>query len=279
MFYDCNSLSEIKISKTVTAIGKGAFYRCGNLKSIKIPEGVTSIEEEVFSNCVKLTEVTLPNTVESIEKLAFCGCDELYKIAFPEGLKSIASYAIILCPKLKKIEIPKTVTFIGDKAFGCCYNLVKVTVPKNLLGRWDSLFDIDCPYVIKPTEEEAESPAYHKITTTHVSLEDSSESNASVDDFTLSGFCGEEGNEESVKWEYTKKTVYRGDGRTYGSGPAPEGTLTISYTGTGSGKMGNVPIKEIMHFDKNKFESAESAPGWVPDYKEQAGCPPLNEIT
>ncbi|HCX07972.1 MAG TPA: hypothetical protein DHG20_02505, partial [Acholeplasmatales bacterium] len=54
-FYDCTSLTSIKIPNSVTSIGSSAFSGCTSLTSIKIPNSVTSIGDYAFEYCTSLT--------------------------------------------------------------------------------------------------------------------------------------------------------------------------------------------------------------------------------
>lgn len=61
-FYNCNSLTSVKISDTVTYIGDWAFVRCYSLTNIEIPKDVTSIGYNIFSNCNSLSSIRFIDT-------------------------------------------------------------------------------------------------------------------------------------------------------------------------------------------------------------------------
>lgn len=51
-FYECKSLTSIKLPSSVTEIGGHAFCVCKSLTSIKIPSSVTKIGEYAFEGCI-----------------------------------------------------------------------------------------------------------------------------------------------------------------------------------------------------------------------------------
>ncbi|MDE7208510.1 MAG: leucine-rich repeat protein [Clostridia bacterium] len=76
-FYNCSSLTSIKIPSSVTYIGSSAFSGCSNLTSIEIPIGVTSIGSSAFFNCSNLTSIVIPSSVTYIGSSAFWNCSAL----------------------------------------------------------------------------------------------------------------------------------------------------------------------------------------------------------
>ena len=51
-FYNCTSLTSVKIPSSVTEIGEYAFYGCNSLISVKIPSSVTKIGNSAFEGCI-----------------------------------------------------------------------------------------------------------------------------------------------------------------------------------------------------------------------------------
>lgn len=79
-FYECTSLTSVRIPNSITSIGDYAFEECTSLMSVNIPNGVTSIGEGAFYECTSLTSVSIPNSITSIGFLAIYGCTSLTSV-------------------------------------------------------------------------------------------------------------------------------------------------------------------------------------------------------
>lgn len=145
----------------VRNIGYRAFYDCDSLTSIKIPDSVTSIETCAFEDCDSLTSIKIPDSVTSIETRAFEVCDSLTSIEIPDSVTSIGYGAFTYCNSLTSIEIPNSVTSIGEAAFSACDSLTNIIVDKsnkNYSSYSGVLFD-------KNMTELVQYPAGHESTT------------------------------------------------------------------------------------------------------------------
>ena len=105
------------IPKDVTEIYAWAFYNCDTITSIKIPDSVTKIGNSSFRNCRNLTTIDIPNSVTRIGWGAFNGCRNLTSIKIPKSVNRIDDYAFCGCDNLANIQIPNSVAWIGDTAF------------------------------------------------------------------------------------------------------------------------------------------------------------------
>ena len=161
-FFNCESLTSVKIPNSVTSIGVSAFSDLtkiiveeGNERydsrnncnaiietesntlvagcaSTVIPDTVEKIGKGAFRDCEGLTSVVIPNSVTSIGEYAFCNCSGLTSVEIPNSVTSIGECAFNGCTGLTSVTIPEGVTSIGKEAFGGCSALTTVTLPKGV---------------------------------------------------------------------------------------------------------------------------------------------------
>ena len=181
VFWNCNNLTSVIISESVTSIGSGAFEGCSSLESIVVKEGntvyhssgnclidteakvliagcknsiipddgsVTSIGVDAFSGCSSLTNITIPASVISIGDWAFNGCSSLESIIIPASVTIIGNYAFYYCSSLTSITIPEGVTSIGSSAFGGCSSLTSITIYSKIVNIGDNEDTISSTAVI-----------------------------------------------------------------------------------------------------------------------------------
>ncbi len=128
-FYQCATVTEIKLPDTVKSIGKQAFAYCYALEYVNIPDGVPAIEDETFLMCKALKTVDIPESVTSIGVRAFTECEVLDDIKLPSGVTSLGTEVFQKCAALQVINIPDGITEIPDNAFLGCTSLKNMQLP------------------------------------------------------------------------------------------------------------------------------------------------------
>ncbi|MEE1171118.1 MAG: leucine-rich repeat protein [Ruminococcus sp.] len=131
-FYNCTSLTRIKISDGVTDIGSSAFSYCSNLTSIEIPESIINIGSSAFWDCSSLTDINLPENMDNLGECAFYNCSSLEKITIPHGITIIGRETFYGCNNLSSVNLPDSITRIEDRAFCSLWHLTNINLPKNM---------------------------------------------------------------------------------------------------------------------------------------------------
>lgn len=131
IFSGCSSLENIKIPKSVSSIGYGAFSDSG-LKNIEIPESVESIGSLAFAGCKKITSIKLPDGITELSDGLFRACDSLETVELPKNIEVIESAEFYGCTSLKSIDLGDNVSKIGASAFLGCTSLTEIKFGKNL---------------------------------------------------------------------------------------------------------------------------------------------------
>lgn len=130
-FKGCNSITEIRIPKSLKTIGRHCFAYC-DFVNFTIPDGITTIDYGAFDGCEKLTNITIPNSVTSIGDYAFSRCTRLKKISIPNSVASIGHCVFWECSGLKNVTVQNGVTHISDYAFSECSELTSVELPNSV---------------------------------------------------------------------------------------------------------------------------------------------------
>ena len=131
-FYDCQSITNVDISKVTNKIGDYAFSFCKNYNNIIIPEGVASIGKRAFFycgiNCQSAT-VSIPSTITSLGEEAFKGIP-ITEFTFPEDIQlQELSFFCFGFTKITSLVLPEGLQTINKSAFECCYYLQQLTIP------------------------------------------------------------------------------------------------------------------------------------------------------
>ena len=160
-FYDCEYLSEVKLSDNISIVGKKAFYNCGSLREIQLSDNISQIGDYAFYGCKALTQITIPNNADLITYNSSNGDNQnfgeyvfenagLTQVTLPDDMTFIPGYAFKNCnltsitfpSKLYRINwyalagnnftemiIPETITWLDSGAFDGCENLTKFQIP------------------------------------------------------------------------------------------------------------------------------------------------------
>ncbi|GMH81592.1 hypothetical protein TL16_g08981 [Triparma laevis f. inornata] len=121
-FRGCINMKKLSFGKAskLKIVKEGAFYDCQTLSEIKLPEGLDEIAESGFYNC-GVTKIVIPKWCTEIGDRAFYGCRNLSEVKVPEGLKKIGKFAFADCPMLETIKLKKG-TEIDDTSFAAVTN-------------------------------------------------------------------------------------------------------------------------------------------------------------
>ena len=162
-FYNCQNLTSIYISDSVTEIGGYAFSGCSaeivwgenpKIKSIGswsfsnysgaeliIPNDVNTIEFSAISNCSSET-IILSNSVTTIEDQAFWKCSNLTSLVIGDvsQLEFIGESAFYGCEKLASILLPDNLKTLEPLAFANCVNLIRIIIPCSVTSIGQQVF-------------------------------------------------------------------------------------------------------------------------------------------
>ena len=171
-FYNCDSLTSVVISSSVTGIGEKTFEDCDSLVSVVIGESVTNIGNYAFFECFNLVEIINKSSLDITAGSSDYGYVAYYAIevnneaskivivndyvfytyndvnyltgyvgkdtnlTLPENYNgekyAIYKQAFYRCDSLKSVVIPDSVTSIGDKAFWDCDLLTSMVIPDSV---------------------------------------------------------------------------------------------------------------------------------------------------
>ena len=155
-FYDCDSLTSVKMSAKIDTLGIGVFASCDLLSSINIPTTLKEIPQFAFQDCKSITTIDLTN-IEKIQKGAFFNCTSLQTVTVSDSIQYATKEAFVGCtalvyneeaelrylgndanknillvsPKSLNIDectVSATTKVIADAAFNNCDYLRKITL-------------------------------------------------------------------------------------------------------------------------------------------------------
>lgn len=129
---DRSLIKKIVVEEGVTTLGEYIFWDCESLTDVKLPKTLTALRKECFKKCTALKSITLPDNISLIEESAFEGCSSLETVTFPKSLKEVHAQAFYCC-NLKKVDLSQTqVETIGSAAFAQNAHCEEVYLPKTL---------------------------------------------------------------------------------------------------------------------------------------------------
>ena len=85
-FYGNNSLTSVKLPRSLKWIGSAAFHDCHNLKTVELNEGLEEIGDKTFYSCGSIVSVTIPGSVVRLGQNAFDFCSGLREVNVCEAL-------------------------------------------------------------------------------------------------------------------------------------------------------------------------------------------------
>ena len=150
-FFDCSSLKELDLPKSVEKISNGAFSGCNSLKELDLSlikeignfafAGCSGLQEldlasvneigcSAFARCSSLTELEIPQGVKRINSQAFMDCKSIETVNYNAEDCEISNYYMFAnCTAVKTVNIGSTVRSIPAYTFSGCSNLERAYFP------------------------------------------------------------------------------------------------------------------------------------------------------
>ena len=135
---DRSLIKKVVVEEGVTSLGEYIFWDCPSLTEVKLPNSLTTLRKECFiigckyKHCTALKSITLPDNISMIDESAFEECNALETVTFPKSLKEVSTKAFYNC-NLKKVDLSETqVETIGMGAFAHNAQCEEVYLPKTL---------------------------------------------------------------------------------------------------------------------------------------------------
>ncbi len=146
------TVENLGVIYSVTAIGINAFYQCNGLTSINLPDSVTEIKSQAFLECTNLSSINFTSSISAIGYMAFRNCTSLLSIDLSATiLTEIGGYAFLRCENTVSIILPNTLESIGDNVFHYCESLTQINIPNTVKSigtrafAYSGLTSIDIP--------------------------------------------------------------------------------------------------------------------------------------
>lgn len=128
-FSGMTGVKEIDLSKSsVTAINGHAFYNCTSLTTVKLPDTLTAVGDYSFSK-TPITALPDNGKIKTVGDGAFADCQGLEISTVPDSYETIGRFAFMNCKGIKTFTIPATVTSMGRSMLMGCTELTELTLP------------------------------------------------------------------------------------------------------------------------------------------------------
>ena len=131
-FFECKSITSVKLPKTIRIIDKNAFSSCTSLISINLPEGLEKIGEYAFRSCSSLKDIQLPRSLTTLESDAFLRCSSLTSVLFPNNITEYGQRLFQHCTAIKTVVFEEGVRIVPLAMFVGCTSLETVSFPSTL---------------------------------------------------------------------------------------------------------------------------------------------------
>lgn len=142
-FLRCKNLKSVNFPSTLKSVDDYSFAGCA-ISEIKLPKGLTTIGKSAFS-CNTFTKLVLPDSVKTVEDGAFSGT-HIEKISIPAGV-TFGKSVFRSCLKLKTVVIEDGVKGISSQMFQKCSALTSVHFPASFKHFGSKVFD-DCSSLV-----------------------------------------------------------------------------------------------------------------------------------
>ena len=185
--FDCNDLVAVRLSESITKLGKYSFYQCMSLKylntdhlkvlgehamdtctafvSLEFSTSLTEIGFGAFQNCTDLRILTLPFVGFSKAENTYLGYvfgaevpdfakgyypGRFQEVVLLEGCTALGDYAFFECETLRGVTLPNGIESIGVRAFDDCDGITELKLPASLASIRENAF-MDCDYLASLT--------------------------------------------------------------------------------------------------------------------------------
>lgn len=129
---DRSLIKKVVVEEGVSSLGEYIFWDCPSLTEVKLPNSLTTLRKECFKHCTAFKSIILPDNISMIDESAFEECNALETVTFPKSLKEVSTKAFYNC-NLKKVDLSQTqVETIGMGAFAHNAQCEEVYLPKTL---------------------------------------------------------------------------------------------------------------------------------------------------